>query len=97
MKKCTYCGKEYPDTDTTCAADGNSLVTLEPPQPPSLADQRKATFKRNGWILLAIFLALVFLDQSQMFTGVVSDVFATTCLVAAIIYFISAARLKTKK
>ena len=26
MKKCSYCGKEYPDTATACAIDGEALV-----------------------------------------------------------------------
>jgi hypothetical protein len=30
MKKCTYCGKEYPDDVTACPQDGNSVV----PSPP---------------------------------------------------------------
>jgi hypothetical protein len=28
MKKCTYCGKEYPDTATVCAVDGQPLVPV---------------------------------------------------------------------
>lgn len=39
MKKCSYCGQEYPDNVSTCAKDGTELVwvsTLKaaPPPPP---------------------------------------------------------------
>lgn len=36
MKKCTYCGKEYPEEATTCALDGQALevVTVKPPELP---------------------------------------------------------------
>ena len=30
MKKCTYCGDEYPDEATTCPTDGQPLTPLTP-------------------------------------------------------------------
>src|SRR3954464_8250283 len=33
MKKCTYCGKEYPDTAGRCAVDHEPLIDTEPPPP----------------------------------------------------------------
>jgi hypothetical protein len=30
MKKCSYCGKEYPDEATSCAIDGGQLEALMP-------------------------------------------------------------------
>lgn len=44
MKKCTWCGKEYPDTETLCPVDRQplqlvgSVGTKESPEPPA-ADQ----------------------------------------------------------
>jgi hypothetical protein len=29
MKKCTYCGKEYPDMATVCELDANPLVVIK--------------------------------------------------------------------
>jgi hypothetical protein len=31
MKKCTYCGKEFPDVATSCDIDGQALVHFNPP------------------------------------------------------------------
>jgi hypothetical protein len=31
MKKCTYCGKEYPDDTTVCALDEQPLERVGPP------------------------------------------------------------------
>ena len=37
MKKCTYCGKEYPDEALACGIDGNPLVPF-PPEPEPTDD-----------------------------------------------------------
>jgi hypothetical protein len=34
MKKCSWCGKEYPDEALFCAADGRALQPVLPPNPP---------------------------------------------------------------
>jgi hypothetical protein len=37
MKKCTYCGKEYPDDATVCPTDGAPVTAtgmIPPPAPP---------------------------------------------------------------
>src|SRR5438128_769346 len=34
MKKCTWCGKEYPDTAQRCLIDAEPLIGGEPPPPP---------------------------------------------------------------
>ena len=39
MKKCTYCGKEYPDDATACSVDEQPLTLVGPPQtktPPAI-------------------------------------------------------------
>jgi hypothetical protein len=39
MKKCTYCGQEYPDGATVCELDANPLVAMKgknPVQPPAV-------------------------------------------------------------
>ena len=33
MKKCTYCGKEYPDNTAVCAIDAEPLEAVKPPSP----------------------------------------------------------------
>jgi len=33
IKKCTYCGKEYPDEATFCSIDGTLLEPITPQQP----------------------------------------------------------------
>jgi hypothetical protein len=35
MKRCDYCGKEYPDDATECATDGQPLARTGPPPLPS--------------------------------------------------------------
>jgi hypothetical protein len=37
MKKCSYCGKEYPDDATACSIDAQPLETVAPPQPRRLS------------------------------------------------------------
>lgn len=39
MKKCTYCGKEYPDEATGCALDAQPLVVVAKSSPPKLPEQ----------------------------------------------------------
>lgn len=51
MKKCTYCGKEYPDDATSCPTHGQTLITITPRRsaensalrPPSSARKRRIT------------------------------------------------------
>ncbi|HZV35434.1 MAG TPA: DUF4190 domain-containing protein [Verrucomicrobiae bacterium] len=42
MRKCTYCGKEYPDDVAVCPYDGQSLEAKPPPLPPSVKIQAQA-------------------------------------------------------
>jgi hypothetical protein len=37
MKRCNYCGKEYPDDAIECAVDGQALDRIGPPPLPSSA------------------------------------------------------------
>src|SRR5450432_583699 len=67
MKKCPYCGKEYPDDATNCAID-NELLLDNFPQ--SKAEEQKAephlTFPdykwsaRDAWKCLGTILVLMF-------------------------------------
>jgi len=41
MKKCSYCGKEYPDDATVCAVDQNPLVTIGQSAAPVAATAAK--------------------------------------------------------
>ena len=42
MKRCTYCGKEYPDNASTCAIDGKPLVKFPPEPEPEPAPDKLA-------------------------------------------------------
>jgi len=60
-----------------------------------VAAQRKKRLNRNGWILLAILLAVAVINRNgPIIGGAVGDTFAAGCFVAAIICFITAARVK---
>jgi hypothetical protein len=41
MKKCSYCGKEYPDEATICEMDGEALAASDA-QPPLFAESQNA-------------------------------------------------------
>lgn len=82
MKKCTYCGKEYPDVATACSLDGNLLKQIEPsvpsivPEkdaPPPLAVPAVKTgnvFRKHPiWWLTLLIACLVY---AMMFPGKVS-------------------------
>jgi len=56
MKRCSYCGKEYDDTVTACAVDGQALVPMSPPAiPAGPTGQSPALWNPNAaacWSLL---------------------------------------------
>jgi membrane protease YdiL (CAAX protease family) len=43
MKTCSYCGKEYPDSELTCLIDGQPLIGEEIPAPYADGNQPEAT------------------------------------------------------
>jgi hypothetical protein len=56
MKKCSYCGKEYPDDDAVCPLDQGSLVSVTtsstPTVPPPKPTQAKAEkLAQNAFVL----------------------------------------------
>ena len=58
MKKCTYCGKEYPDDASTCNVDQNPLELIAPPVLPALAsapNDRQGIIDHEHLKLLFIF------------------------------------------
>ena len=65
MKKCTYCGKEYPDEATVCPLDQEPLVAKIPPAPevPPVGSATTTTAKlelhEKIWIALPIALVAV--------------------------------------
>jgi hypothetical protein len=71
MKKCTYCGKEYPDDTNTCPIDGHTLVGGNAPSEritaefvPSPARKRIA---RISIVQTAKVLTLCYVALSLMF------------------------------
>jgi len=62
MKKCTYCGKQYPDEALVCGIDQNPLESIVPPPltpPPSTTDERQRIIDREHLKLLSIFHFIV--------------------------------------
>ena len=60
MKRCTYCGKEYPDGAVVCVVDEQPLESVEPHRAESETGPSK--LKRGGvlrWIQMVAFCALV--------------------------------------
>ena len=41
MKRCTYCGKEYPGEATVCAVDGGMLTTITPTSQKRIQDGKE--------------------------------------------------------
>jgi hypothetical protein len=68
MKKCSYCGKEYPDDATVCAIDGQPLEPIVPPPTGVLgqyATRKELTYVapvRTGIVLAILygFIGLIF-------------------------------------
>ncbi len=60
MKKCAYCGKEYPDQMTTCPQDGNPLP-VPPAAGPSPLQVPSSGLTRTSLILgcALVFIALL--------------------------------------
>jgi len=59
MKKCDYCGKDYPDEADTCAVDGNPLtacLSVPPMQAEAAGIQRISAVVRAAIVSGAIFL-----------------------------------------
>jgi hypothetical protein len=57
MKKCEWCGKEYPDDVSVCEADAHDLVVVGAATPPPLAEAanssgRPVSVTVIAWILL---------------------------------------------
>src|SRR4051794_40105076 len=46
MKKCTYCGREYPDDAVVCTADQNSLIVAEVAPPPAYPKHHTIVIRR---------------------------------------------------
>jgi hypothetical protein len=73
MKKCTYCGQQYPDEASACAIDGQALLDIMPAltaSPAAPVGERQQIIDDEHIKLLAIFhfvvaglalLAIVFL------------------------------------
>jgi ABC-type phosphate transport system permease subunit len=60
MKKCPYCGKEYPDTATICEIDAQLLAQISPPSsgspfPPSFTGDPQQVIDNEHLKLLSIF------------------------------------------
>jgi hypothetical protein len=56
MRKCAYCGKEYPDDATDCVIDGQRLSGLPPVPPPQI--QRPEGLIRTAAVVMRILFGL---------------------------------------
>ncbi len=56
MKRCSYCGAEYPDEMSECPVDHESVV-LSVPSPQQMSrDKPKRAVRVRGWIIRLILL-----------------------------------------
>jgi len=70
MKKCAYCGEEYPDRAASCSIHGQSLITIIPPLQPKYLDITWDRVLTIWWAL--VWCSTVFgmaLGASLGFTG----------------------------
>jgi uncharacterized membrane protein len=62
MKKCTYCGKEYPDEVEVCERDSERLVDPNAPKPAPVAKPEQNLVGIGGWLLflaVMVYLSLI--------------------------------------
>lgn len=69
MKKCTYCGKEYPDNATECAIDSSPLVPVIPPIPPT-NPSHQTTEKQTGQAIASLVLGILSVSCFGFFAGI---------------------------
>jgi hypothetical protein len=82
MKKCTYCGKQYPDEAMVCAIDQTELLSDKPVSSAVSGDRQQIVFQEKrptcvtviSWVWIGIggfmgFSAIMGLFVSLMFTG----------------------------
>ena len=74
MKKCTYCGKQYPDEAVVCAADGQPLQPIAPGAVPPVTAPHQRSRKLLSYVapvraglVLAIMYALFGVIVGLMF------------------------------
>ena len=81
MKKCVYCGREYPDDSSFCAADGYALRSSQDPAvpPPVFANDHQKVLDAEHIRLLSIFHFVI----------------AGLCLVAILFLFVHFAIMST--
>ena len=61
MKRCTYCGKEYPDDAVVCATDGQPLQPVAAPfQPPSLQYRPRKLLSYIAPVRAGVVLAIAY-------------------------------------
>ena len=81
MKKCSYCGAEYPDDAVVCSADHTSL---DSPPSPSFRWSSLPTFGAWVCLLLGIYIAgvaVVILATDHIQTYSRADVFAFSAFI----------------
>jgi len=70
MKKCSYCGKEYPDTATVCDIDAQPLVDAIAPDPTPPEYQRLPgrgmQLEGNRWLAVSRSLCTVWMARDHL-------------------------------
>ena len=76
MKKCSYCGKEFPDTATVCDIDGRPLVDPNAPEPPSQTPRTRKEYQRlpgrgtqvdgDRWLAVSRSLCTVWMARDHL-------------------------------
>jgi hypothetical protein len=59
MKKCSWCGQNYPDEAIKCSVDGHDLAVVTPAAPPLLG--AATGYRPYGWLARASIVATVVL------------------------------------
>jgi hypothetical protein len=70
MKKCSYCGKEYPDTATVCDIDAHPLLDPNPPAPSRSEYQRLpgrgTQVEGGGWLAISGSLCTMWMARDHL-------------------------------
>jgi hypothetical protein len=83
MKKCSWCGKDYPNEATICAVDGYDLTEVTPPAPP--LPEEAATVQQCSTVVRATIVSGAILLFGLMRIAVSANGPALLMMVASVL------------